>query len=221
MEHAPYLLVTSDYGVELSTSGLFNQVLGVFLQTLIVFVCTLALHVLSLTKSLDGSEHVFLVGAGIFQDAGCCRVAFQNGEQNRLYAYELVAHLLGSILGVDQYLIGVIGEVWLSATLYAGKMLQFLLQEHGDLSSVHAQLLEDIVGHIRCFLDDSAEKMHRLDGLLTISLRCVHSGLHRFLRLDCKFVECHIFLLSCFMCFVMLFVVCQPLKRNVCRGTEC
>lgn len=85
------------------------------------------------------------------------------------------------------------------------QVLHLLLKEHGNLVAVHAQLLEDVVGYIRCFLDDTTEKMHRFDGLLTISLRYVHSGLHRFLRLDCKFVECHI--LISFL-IIVIFYLC-------------
>ena len=70
--------------------------------------------------------------------------------------------------------------------------MHLLTQEHGDLLSVHAQLLEDVVGHIGSLFKDTAKQMHRFDGLLTISLRNVYGFLYRLLRLDCKFVECHI-----------------------------
>ena len=192
LKNSSDFLITTDNRVELAAASLFYQVLGIFFKTLIVLVGTLALHVLTLSQSLDGCGEVLLVGTRILEDSGSGRVAFEDSEEDRLHADEFISHLLGDVLGIEQYLVGIAREVWLTGTLHTRQVLHLLLQEHSNLIAVHAQLLEDVVGYIRCLLDDTTEKMHRFDGLLTISLRYVHSGLHRFLRLDCKFVECHI-----------------------------
>ena len=183
---------------------MLHEVLGVLLQALVVVVGALGFHALTLAERLDGGKHILLVGTSVLEDASGGGVALHDGEEDRLHAHELVAHLLGNVLSVQEDLVGVSGEVWLTSSLHSRQVLHLLLQEQGDLVGVHTQLLEDIVGYIRCFLDDTAEKMHRFDGLLTISLRNVHGFLYRLLRLDCKFVECHI--LNSFLVFVSCFL---------------
>ena len=138
LKYSANLFVTTDYWVEFAASGLFNQILGVFFETLIVLVSTLTLNVLSLSEGLNSSCQILLVGTSILQDAGCCRITFENGKEDWFHADEFVAHLLGDVLGIDKNLIGVAREIWLPGTLHTRQMLHLLLQEHGNLIAIHA-----------------------------------------------------------------------------------
>ena len=68
LQHAAYLVVTSDDGVQLALTRQVHQVLGILLQALVVVVSRLRLHLLPLAKSLDGSPQVLLRTACILQD---------------------------------------------------------------------------------------------------------------------------------------------------------
>ena len=206
LEHTAYLVVAPDNGVELSAAGLLYEVLGIFFEALIVVVGTLRLHVLSLSQFLDGSEHILLVGSCVLEDARGGGTALHDGEQYRLHAHELVAHLAGDVLGLEENLVGVAREVGLSCSLHAWQVLHLLCEEHIDLVGVHAKLLEEEVGHVGRLLYDAAQQVYRLDGLLSVALRCVHGGLYRLLRLDGKLVECHILVSFLVFMDVVLFL---------------
>ena len=82
------------------------------------------------------------------------------------------------------------------SALHARQVLDFLFQEHVYLLGIDSELLENEVAHVASLLHQGLQQMNWLYGLLSRTLRKVHSPLDCFLRLDCKLVECHIRLLS-------------------------
>jgi len=94
LQHAPDLVVAAYHRVEFALAGIVYQVFGIFGQRLVVLVAALAAHLLSLTQFGDGLTYVFLVTAGILEDARGGGTHLQQGYQHRLDRHKLVAHLL-------------------------------------------------------------------------------------------------------------------------------
>ncbi len=97
LRHVPH------HRIELSLTSLLNKVLGVFLERLIILVGRLRLYFLSLTQTVNGLAHVVLVQSGILKNARCRGVDSEQSQQQRFYAYELVAHLLRDVCGFLQH----------------------------------------------------------------------------------------------------------------------
>ena len=192
LQHAAYLVVTTDNGVELALPGLLHKVLREAFQTLIVVVSRLRLHLLSLAQFCNGSLHVALGASCILQNAACCRVYGQQGEHYRLHADELVAHFARQFDGFLQHGVGVTSHVGLSAALHPWQVLHLLVGERGYLIGVHPELAEQEVGNVLGLYQYALEQMHRFNGLLAVGLRYVDGLLHHLLCLDSEFVECHI-----------------------------
>ena len=83
-------------------------------------------------------------------------------------------------------------------------MLYLLVGKGLYLLCVDTELLEDEVGNVTSLEEYSLEDVYRFDSLLTVLLRGVDGLLHHLLRLDCKLVECHIFVSFLLLLFFIL-----------------
>ena len=77
-------------------------------------------------------------------------------------------------------------------------MFDLLFHEHVDLLGVYPEFLEDEVRHVLRLLHHTLEDVYRFYDLLAVHLCGIHCRLNSFLCFDCKFVECHIFVLLLF-----------------------
>ena len=202
MQHTANLIVAANYRVELALAGCTNKVGGIFAEGLVVLVATGALHVLPLAKFLDGGQHVGLVATSVLKDATGGGLDLHEGHKNGLYGNKLIAQLARVVLGTLQHLIGIVGEIRLSA-FHMGQMLEFLLHQFFNLHGIDAQLLKDEIGNVATFLQHSLQQVGGLNSLLSALLGGVDGLLHHFLRFDCKLVECHIIT---FLSFLFLFL---------------
>ena len=214
LQHAAYLVVTSDDGVELALARLFHQILGILSKTLIVVVGRLRLHFLPLAQLVDGRAHLLLRASGILEDARGGRVDRKQSQQKRLNGDELVAHLGRNVGRALQHFVAFVAQIRLPA-LHAGQPADFALEHVLHLHGVHAELLEDEVGHVLGLRHDALQQVYRLDGLLAAALRGVDRLLDGLLRLDCKLVECHI-LFSFLYPDCVVCVIRKPSVQNAC-----
>ena len=81
------------------------------------------------------------------------------------------------------------------SALHLRQMLDLVIHEHLDLLGVDPEFLEDEVRNVLRLLQYSFEYMYRFDDLLAVHLGNVYCLLYGLLCFDCKFVECHIFVL--------------------------
>ena len=68
LQHATYLFVTSNHGVQFATTSCFAEVDGIFLQRLVGIFARLRGHLLAFTQFVDGGTQLFLGHAGILQN---------------------------------------------------------------------------------------------------------------------------------------------------------
>ena len=203
LQHAAYLVVAAYHGVELARAGLLDEVLGILREALVVVLGTAAVNLAAPPQLAYGLQQCLLGGSGILQYAACGAAHAKQGQQQRLDAHELVAHLLRNGFGLEHHLVARCREIWLSA-LDAGQVLHVAAHQGVDLLWVDAELLEEELHHVGGLLADACKQVHRLNALLAVLLGYVGGSLNSLLCFDSQFVECHnwfSFLLSFVCCF--------------------
>ena len=187
LQHAAYLLVAPDDGVELAGLGQLVEVLGVLVQGVHRLLLVLAGHLAALAEVGDGGEESLLADAGIFQHLRDAVATAEDAQQQVLHADELVVHLGGALAGGHEGLVGVAAEVHLAAAdvRHCVKDVIHLLRQAGD---VDLHLLEEVGRHILVFREEPLQQVRRLDGRVLPSEGNLLRLLHGFLRFDCELV---------------------------------
>ncbi len=174
MKHTANLVVAPNDRVELSCTGILDEVLRILRQTLEVLVAALALHTATLTQRLHGFQGVGAVEPGIFQDARRSGVHFEQRDQQWFHADKLVAHLFRYVHSAHQHVVRLAAEVRLTA-LNARQVLHLGVDEGLYVNAVHPQFLEDECRDVFAFFEHALEQVHRFDDLLIVSSRLLHS----------------------------------------------
>ena len=99
---------------------------------------------------------------------------------------------MGDVLSLLQHLVGVVAQIGVAA-LHASQMLHLLLTDQFNLLTVDAQLLKEEADHVACLIHETCQQVYGLNGLLTVALCQLDSGLHGLLGFDGKLVKCHSF----------------------------
>src|SRR6185312_6467136 len=99
LDGAADFLVAADHRVELARFGARREVDAVFLQRLALLLGILRLHLLAAAQLLDGSLDVGLVRSRFAQGRTQFALVVQRGQHEQLAGDELVATLLGQLVG--------------------------------------------------------------------------------------------------------------------------
>ena len=191
LQHAAYFFISAYHRVELAVARLVYEVLRILGERLVVFVGLGIVDLLALSEGSDGLLYLVLGHASIAEYASCRVLGLHDSHEYGFDGHILVAHARSLGHSLLQYLVGGIGEVGF-ASLHLGQMGYLALDERFNLLWVDAQLLEDELGHILTLVHDTCQQVYRLYGLILRHLRLVDRALHGLLRLDSKFVKCHI-----------------------------
>ena len=199
LQHTPDFLVAPDYGVQLACACLVHQVAGILAEALISVLAALRGSLLSAPQLTDGCCEFLFRHAGVLEYLACIAAHREQCLQEGLQGHKFVAGLLGQVFGLQQHLVSAAAQVGFS-TLHLGQGGYLCVHGacHGLLAD--AQFLEDELRHLLAHLQNAAEQVLRLDGLLPLASGAGHCFLHGLLRLDCKFVQVHnavLFLCCC------------------------
>ncbi len=97
LQHAPYFVVTPDYGVKFARTGTLIEVYSIFVKRIICFLGTLIGSFLPLTQLIDSALQFFFIQPCILEDGRCGRIYLEQGHQHCLEGYIFVALLLGYV----------------------------------------------------------------------------------------------------------------------------
>ena len=191
LQHAAYLIVTSDDRIQFACSGLVHQIACIFVQALISILAGLAGDLLSSAQFVDGLLQLLLCESHVLEHLASRALYIGNGHEQMFHGHILVTSLLCQVFGLLQHLRGLLTEVRLSS-LHLGQATYLCV--HGLLhgGGVESQLLEDESGDLFGSLQDTAEQVLRLNGLLSLSLCALDGFLHGLLSLDGVFVHVHV-----------------------------
>jgi len=99
LDHAPDLVVAADHRIEFSEAGALGQVEGVFVQRLALSFGFLALYTLPASHRLDRLLEGFLVDAVTPEQLADLALVLRQCEKQQFRCDELVAALLGFLVG--------------------------------------------------------------------------------------------------------------------------
>ena len=165
MQHAAYLFVAPDNGVEFAFARLVHEVAGVFRQRLIGIFRPLRGCFLPAAQFLDGLPQGLLGEAGIFQNLRRRALGEQEGEQEGFERHELVAHFLRLSGGAAEGIVGLAVEIRFAAA-HARQALQLAVEGAAEHRLLHARLAEEKLRDVLACRQHARKQMGAADGLM-------------------------------------------------------
>ena len=164
LDRAADLLVAADHRVELAALGARGQVDGVFLQRLALVFGILGLHGFASTDLLDRRLHLGLVRAGRLQCLADRAAVLQRGQHEPLAGDELVAVLLGQLVGQVEQAGQVVAHRQVAGLAgHLRQLLQRLAQPLAQQRHVDAGLGQQRPGAAAGLVQQRGEHVHRFE----------------------------------------------------------
>ena len=194
LDGAADLLVAADHGVDLALGGERRQIPRVALERVIGLLGGRAVGGAALADVVDGRIQRRRVDAGILEGAAGIGRLHRQGQQQPLDRDELVACLVGDLLGRIEHTRQLGRQVDLTGTAagHLGSLRQCELDGSQGIARAASGTLDEPGCHAFRVVERHFQEMIRAELLVALPQSQALRGLHESLRAVCIFLEVHI-----------------------------
>ena len=217
LQHAAYLLVAADDGVELALAGLGHQVAGILGEGLVGVLARSRRGLLPAAQLADGCAQLLLAHAGVLEHGRGRALHEEQGQQEGFEPHEGVALLAGELRGPLQDVVGLAVQIGL-APAHARQAGELAPDSVGEPAPVDAELAEKILRDVLAHGEHARQQVQGRDGLLPARGGAAHGALYGLLGLYGEVVEIHISVSFLFVRVYIIYGVGRQAARPVPRS---
>ncbi len=193
LDHAADLVVASDHRIELARAGALGQVERVFFERLALAFGFGARHRFAAAQRLDRPLDRFPAPAVLFQQPARLALVFRQREEEKLRGDELVAPLLGFLVGKIEKTVQLARDLDLAAVAFdLGQPRYRLLRRLAQPRHVDCRTRKQGGGRAVFLLEQRDQQVQRLDELLVLPCGDALCIGERLLELGRQFVKTHL-----------------------------